>query len=322
MVERLGLDALHARALNLIGWSRVGTGDTEGLRDLELAVEIALKANSYEHLATSFENLRSAQFALGLLAEESASLRRHSESAERLVEAHRRWLRVLRAAEAFRQGRWDEAFQLADAFLHEVEAGSPHYLEPPCRTLRASMRLARGDVSGAASDTQRALEVARRSKDFQVLSHALCARAIVALVEDRRREAAELASELAGSTGVFVFGMTFGWPTLADVAWVLRDLDRLPDLVQILDAIPVATPWAAAARAIADGAFASAAEILGRMGHAAGEADARLRTAEALVTAGRRVEADDLLASAVAFYRSVGAGAYVQRGEALLAASA
>jgi hypothetical protein len=116
--------------------------------------------------------------------------------------------------------------------------------------------------------------------------------------------------------------MTFGWPTLVDVAWLMRDLDRRRDLLRILDTIPVATPWVDAARAIADGEFVRAAQALGQMGHASGEADARLRAAEALMEEGRRAEADAQLAQALAFYRSVGATVYVQRGEALLAASA
>jgi tetratricopeptide (TPR) repeat protein len=321
-VERLGLDARRARALNLIGWGRLGMGDLRGLSDLEEALEIALAADVFEHLHSSFENLRSAQFALGLLAEASATLTRNVESMERLSVWERRWLEEVRAADSYRQGRWDEALGLAEEFLDEVEAGSPHYLEPPCRTLRASIRLARGDSPGAASDTERALEVARRAKDEQVLSHALPGRAILALIENRPEEANELVSQ-GESTGVArVFGMTFGWPTLADVAWLMSDLDRRPDLLRMLDAIPVASLWVDTARAIAGGDFLGAAEILDGMGDAVGEAYARLRAAEALIATGRRAEADEQLQKALAFYRSVGATRYILEGEALLAASA
>ena len=48
----------------------------------------------------------------------------------------------------------------------------------------------------------------------------------------------------------------------------------------------------------------------------------RLRAAEALVEAGGRAEADVQLDMALAFYRSVGATAYIARSEALFAASA
>ena len=52
------------------------------------------------------------------------------------------------------------------------------------------------------------------------------------------------------------------------------------------------------------------------------EAYARLRAAESLAAQGRRVEADEQLHAALAFYRSVSAKRYIREGEALLAASA
>ena len=51
------------------------------------------------------------------------------------------------------------------------------------------------------------------------------------------------------------------------------------------------------------------------------EASARLCAAEALVREGRRAEADTELNLALAFWRSVGATAYVREAEALLAAA-
>jgi hypothetical protein len=51
-------------------------------------------------------------------------------------------------------------------------------------------------------------------------------------------------------------------------------------------------------------------------------AEARLRAAEALTAEGRSAEAQVQLEQALAFYRSVGATAYVRRAEALLRASA
>ena len=51
------------------------------------------------------------------------------------------------------------------------------------------------------------------------------------------------------------------------------------------------------------------------------EAEARLHAAEELVAQGCRVEADEQLEQALAFYRSVGATRYVRETEALLAAA-
>jgi hypothetical protein len=58
------------------------------------------------------------------------------------------------------------------------------------------------------------------------------------------------------------------------------------------------------------------------MGALPEEASARLRAAEALVQEGRRAQADAELNRALAFWRSVGATAYVREGEGLLAESA
>ena len=53
--------------------------------------------------------------------------------------------------------------------------------------------------------------------------------------------------------------------------------------------------------------------------HAAIEADVRIAAAEALLEAGRTAEGQAELEKALAFYRSVGATFFLDRGEALLA---
>jgi hypothetical protein len=70
------------------------------------------------------------------------------------------------------------------------------------------------------------------------------------------------------------------------------------------------------------GAFEEAADILADMGVIPEEAFVRLRAAEVLLDAGRRAEAAAQLQRALAFYRSVGATAYIRDGESLFAASA
>ncbi|HYY73398.1 MAG TPA: hypothetical protein VE662_01145 [Solirubrobacterales bacterium] len=72
----------------------------------------------------------------------------------------------------------------------------------------------------------------------------------------------------------------------------------------------------------ASGAFEESAEILEDMGAVADEAYARLRAAEALIQAGRRADGDAQLQRALAFYRSVGATAFVREAESLFAPSA
>jgi hypothetical protein len=187
--------------------------------------------------------------------------------------------------------------------------------------LRAAIRLARGDLAGAGNDTEIGLEAAGRGKDDQVLSHGLGGRAIVALADGRRDEANALARRLEAFPRL-PFPMTFGWPTFADVAWLLRDLGRASAIQPQIDSLPVHSRWNDVAGAIAEGHFVQAAETLADMEDLAGEAYARLRAAEAFLEEVRRPESDAQLARALDFYRAAGAGAYVARGERLLAASA
>jgi hypothetical protein len=90
----------------------------------------------------------------------------------------------------------------------------------------------------------------------------------------------------------------------------------------VMENATISTRWLDAARAYGSGAFEEAADIYVEIGSVPDEAYARLRAAEALIEAGRRVEADAQLQRALAFYRSVGATAYITEGESLFAASA
>jgi hypothetical protein len=106
------------------------------------------------------------------------------------------------------------------------------------------------------------------------------------------------------------------------LAWLGVTLEREREVAAILDRETLDTPWIQAARAILEGDLSTAADLLAEIGAATAEAFYRLRNAEELVRLGRRAEADQELARALAFYRSVGATRHVREGEALLAASA
>jgi len=105
---------------------------------------------------------------------------------------------------------------------------------------------------------------------------------------------------------------------LIELAWLLVDLGREAEL-------PTAAHggvWLEVSRAIVRGELVEAADELERIGLRVDEAYARLRIAEKLGSGGRHAEAKPQLDRALAFYRSVGADAYVRRGEKLLLASA
>ena len=131
----------------------------------------------------------------------------------------------------------------------------------------------------------------------------------------RDAEASALVDEVLALTDENGAALYFGW--LIDLGWLVHDLGRsdVPPLSR-------ATLWVEAAAAIAEGDFASAAEVLGASDLRSEEAYARLRAAELLASQGRHPEAQFHLERALSFYRSVNATAYLRRAEAVLPASA
>lgn len=217
---------------------------------------------------------------------------------------------------AYALGQWDETLRGADEFIAECEAGSPHYLENGNRRTRGLIRAARGDPDGALADLRRALELAREAKDPQARLPTLdlC----VGIFEahgsmDDARELVHEAIELArryphGATWGVGFGISFS-----------RSLAGFEDeLREILELAP-AGPWKELVLVCLDREFVRAAEIWAEAGTPTWEARLRLRAAEDLVETGRRAEGEEQARRALAFYRTVGATFYIERGEALLA---
>src|SRR5207302_1904210 len=193
-----------------------------------------------------------------------------------------------------------------------AEAGQRHFTDAGVLSLRAWIRLARGNAAGADRDSNRATELARAS-DLQAQVAAYPIRAAVALASGRRDEAEGLATELATLGPPMLGGLCAPFPTLAAVAWVFRDLGREQAFRDaVLDPDPIKSPWNDAARAIVDGELVRAADVIEGIGHTALAAYARLRAAEALATAGEDAEALALRAKAESFYRQAGATKFLR----------
>jgi tetratricopeptide (TPR) repeat protein len=318
LIDHLGLDVERGRVLSSIGLSRASLGDEGGLADLEQAVTQLRAANAFTPLHAAMNNLSEMQFFFGRLAEGARTYEELVASMERFGrDTDRRWGRASLAAVRGNEGRWDEALELADRFIAETEAGSPHYLEAPCRVVRASIRFARGDLAGASADSERALEVARPAKDTQVVAPALGARASVLLAQGRRAEADALTEELLalGSKLVPALTSSFGAGIIA-VARIARTLGRDAELLAVLAAGPE-VPWVVAARALASGEWERAAKVLGEIECRPGEAYTHLQAAEELMGAGRASEAEAHIEAALRFYRNVGATHFIHMAEAL-----
>jgi class 3 adenylate cyclase len=297
LVEELGLDDQRARLHIVLGTARCCTGDDGGLQQIEEGIEIASATGAVNMVEVGYANLCSELCFLGRLNEARIAWRQGFDLAERYGIA-RMVLdgRLERATWAFVDGHWDDALQELDDLVSASR--SRDNSDPLVLAVRATIRLARGDVQGARADSASAVEMARLA-DAQPQSRAYTVAAAVALEEGRLDEANAFATDLVAIGPVLLPALGSPAPTLADVAWVFRDLGREADLMTILDSTPIDSPWMDAARAIAAGELARAADIIEGMGHAAGAAYARRRAGD--------------LDAADPFCRAAGATAWLRR---------
>jgi tetratricopeptide (TPR) repeat protein len=232
-----------------------------------------------------------------------------------------RFLRGNLANAYYRRGEWDEAARYTDEGIGAADPRRPHYSEVLMHSVRGRLRLARGEISAAAEDAGRSLELARSSRDPQsllpsvaLMARVQCERSCTdeagALVEEALRVFAEISF---ASTNIFFS---------TDLLVALHMLGRADEFLSIAYRAPMKSPWFDAASAFASGAFERAADVYAEIGALPDEAYARLRAAEQLLGEGRRAEADKHLGRALGFWRSVGATRFIREGESLLAATA
>jgi hypothetical protein len=313
MARSLGLVELEAHALTTIGTARLQRA-AGGTDELGQALQIAVAANLPP--APILNNLAVAAGRYGDIRRGDELFAEAAENAGRFGDRDNRrfslgnyiWSRWM-------LGEWDEALALADQFIAECET-SPHLLEYQARTWRAWIRFARGDTAGALADVDEARERGEESGDPEVAAVAALWSGYLYSESGHLEQArANVAAALRRLRGRYVppdalSALTPVAARLAIEKELLRTLESAPDL-----------PWSNAARVAAQGDHARAADMWASMGSSTLEALHRLAAAEALLAAGRRDEGDAQLDRALAFYRSAGATAFVNRGEALLAAS-
>jgi tetratricopeptide (TPR) repeat protein len=284
-----------------------------GHAELEQALDIALAADS-PIAATTLNNL-------AVLAVWEGDWRRAYElylQAERLAERFGdrdglRFVRGNRIFAAWATGYWDEAIAGADVFIAEC-AASPHYAEGLVREGRASLRLARGDLTGAAEDREWTLEQAHRVQDPQRIIPTLASSAVGLVLLGKEDEARPIADETISLVREHV-PLTSAANHLALVAGRLGVRDELRELVELSPK----GPWHDLTLAAAQGDLVRAGDLYAQMGATTFEAVARLLAGEELIETGRRAEGEAEIEKALGFYRSVGATFLVQRGERLLA---
>ena len=193
LAEGLELDELRAHALTTIGSSKSRIELASGRAEIEQALEIALAADS-PIAAVTLNNLA------GLAIWEGDWLRAYElyPQAERSRNASATETGFASAWESNSSRRGAGALGRGARRGRRVCGGMrgvPHYAEGIVREARASIRLARGDLAGAAEDREWTLQQAHRIKDPQRLLPTLAATAVGLVLLDREDEARTVAEE-------------------------------------------------------------------------------------------------------------------------------
>ena len=320
MARQMGDDDLLIDVLNTRGLARMHFADTAWLEDLESSLALALERGSWR-AGRSYLNLGSSLLSHGADVRRSHSVTRDGlQFTEKLggFKISLRWFQANLAESAFHLGEWGEALELVEQELADPE---PNYLRSQCSTIRAQIRLARGDPSGALADAEQATEEARAIVDPQAYVPALATLALVSARTQHVGRAGSAIDELSVVLDGLEPSGAIGGAWVVELALALLELGREHELPEDTSHLAISTPWLEAAREIARGQLVYAADRLGTTGSVAYESYARLFAAGRLSAERRHAEAERQLTPALAFYRSVGATAAIREGESLLAAA-
>jgi hypothetical protein len=200
--------------------------------------------------------------------------------------------------------------EMADRRIADARAQQGHYLESGWRMYRARVLFTRGDRAEALDEGATGLELARVAADSQLLTP-LLAFEIRVLWETGDDAAESLAQELVDVCRGAPLHVAADW--LPEVAVALRGLGRVSDLEAVAETVPTPTPWREGGLALGRGDPLAAAAIFTEMGAKPFEAEARLLAAK------EGLDAD--LPAAIEFFREVGASAYLDEAESLIAKS-
>jgi hypothetical protein len=307
IAEPLGFRDVCMTAWMWIGLARLHGGDILGRDDLRRGVAIARDIQSPEASLT-YGNVAECLRDLGVI---DAAVRH----AEMVGSPH--WLTAAQASQVriwYFAGEWDAAIAKADELLAAIASGR-HGHEPELRLLRACIRAARGAPSDATADLEAAVEWGRRSGEPEVVIPALSLYASNLASCGRSDEATAIADELLDRWRGDVWGQ---WG-LGAFAYVARVLGYVEPFQKAAARATLQTPWLSGALAIAAGEFRRAACIYGRIGSRPDEAAARFQMGRELMNKGSRARGEAEVNDSLAFWRRVGATAYVREAEGFLA---
>jgi tetratricopeptide (TPR) repeat protein len=319
--DELGLDQVRASTLNTRGVARFAVGDREGVADLEESLELSLRISSLYDVQRAYNNLASAAGADDARVGLDYALEALRVAEKAGAEPYLRFIRGNLPSSYASIGDWDEALRIAEEFIAEVDAGRPHAHESGCRSTRALIRSARGDVAGALSDAERVVEINRNSAINLGRIANLGQYACLLIDVGRSEEAAAVFDEILTLGRDLESPDEFHGLELGIAARALGRSDELLDLVDRVAGDAIRLRGVAAVERYARGDFVGAARLGAESGNVRQEALARLAAGKAFSEQGRLAEADEQFTKALAFFRSVGATRYSSEIESFLAAT-
>ena len=216
----------------------------------------------------------------------------------------------------FDVGEWDEALREANSLIGAPGFNRQEYL---ARSVRAIILDSRGEPAAAEVDFELAVASARESAEAAAVLPAL-----VGLAGFHRRQGRT--GEVAAALDEVVAGLDAS-ESVGDIQEFhvelvveLLNADRAEAAERIVGRMP-AGPWRDACRALVDGEDARAADTLASIGTERLAAELRLRSARAFASAGRLSEAETQLELGRAFFRKVGATAFLAEADTIVAAA-
>ncbi len=156
----------------------------------------------------------------------------------------------------YRLGMWDEVMTRVDELL---DGSPPVGTEAAARTVRALIRVGRGDLAGAREDSAFGLARARQAQEPQAMFPSLSIHAYVLHSagddDDARTLVREILERLVTAGPVLLFAAS------AEMITTWLELVGQNRLKALLESHRAETKWLTAARAIAEGALDQALEL-------------------------------------------------------------
>ena len=314
LAAEIGDDEIRADALVTGGVVRAIGGDLAGIEMMEAALELV--GHRGKVASRGYVNLFVAWVTVGDARKARSTLEQGLERAEREGDEQGAWfIRGNLLGALYAAGDWVGALELIQMFLDNQEQSG--YQLNAARDTRARILEARGDAAAALAELYAVVEFAREIQDSQVLWPSLIVFAWLARRRGMHEESSTALAEVVGAIAAsespgdgqeWHIELMLGLEAIGRHADALKIAQRLPDGL-----------WRDATMATVERRYTDAADILASIGEQPLQADLRLRAATQLVSDGRLGEAHEQLERARAFWRTVGATAFLRDADEVLA---